>query len=99
MAAKKKKQSAADEGPKAKTMYTIKLEEAEMDQLADYLEAGHQGPWSPYDVAYSLFAFKGEKVNVVGYQSGKLVVSGQADGGVRAKHSRGGDHRRPTARL
>ena len=30
-----------------------------------------------YDVAYSLFAFKGEKVNVVGYQSGKLVVSGK----------------------
>ena len=28
-------------------------------------------------MAYSLFAFKGEKVNVVGYQSGKLVVSGK----------------------
>ena len=35
------------------------------------------GAWFPYDVAYSLFAFKGEKVNVVGYQSGKLVVSGK----------------------
>ena len=77
MSAKKKKQPAVDEGPKAKTMYTIKLKEAEMDQLADYLEAGHQGPWTPYDVAYSLFAFKGEKVNAVGYKSGKLVVSGK----------------------
>ncbi len=74
---KKKQQKTEDEGPKAKTMYTIKLDEAQMDKLADYLEAGHQGPWFHYDVAYSLFAFKGEKVNVVGYQSGKLVVSGK----------------------
>lgn len=77
MAPKKKKQSTEDAGPKAKTMYTIKLEEEQMDKLADFLEEGHQGPWFPYDVAYSLFAFKGEKVNVVGYQSGKLVISGK----------------------
>ena len=74
---KKKKQQVEDEGPKKKSMYTIKLNEERMDQLADHLEAGHQGPWFHYDVAYSLFAFKGEKVNVVGYQSGKLVVSGK----------------------
>jgi len=74
---KKKTQATADEGPKAKTIYTVKLDEAQMDRLADYLEAGKQGPWFHYDVAYSLFAFKGEKVNVVGYQSGKLVVSGK----------------------
>lgn len=73
----KKKQQTEDEGPKSKTIYTIKLDEAQMDKLADYLEAGHQGPWFHYDVAYSLFAFKGEKVNVVGYRSGKLVVSGK----------------------
>lgn len=74
---KKKAQKAEDEGPKRKTLYTIKLDEAQMDKLAGYLEEGHQGPWFHYDVAYSLFAFKGEKVNVVGYQSGKLVVSGK----------------------
>ncbi len=74
---KKKKQQSEDEGPKKKTIYTIKLEEAQMDKLADFLEEGQQGPWFPYDVAYSLFAFKGEKVNVVGYQSGKLVISGK----------------------
>lgn len=73
----RKTKKPVDEGPKAKTIYTIKLEEEQMDKLADYLEAGHQGPWFHYDVAYSLFAFKGEKVNVVGYQSGKLVVSGK----------------------
>ncbi|MEM1222361.1 MAG: ribonuclease HIII, partial [Verrucomicrobiota bacterium] len=74
---KKKKQNQEDEGPKKKTIYTIKLDDGQMDKLADYLEEGHQGPWFHYDVAYSLFAFRGEKVNVVGYQSGKLVVSGK----------------------
>lgn len=74
---KKKKQQVEDEGPKQKSIYTIKLDEAQMDKLADYLEEGHHGPWFHYDVAYSLFAFKGEKVNVVGYQSGKLVISGK----------------------
>ena len=66
-----------DTGPKLKTIYTIKLNDAQLDQLADYLEAGKKGPWFHYDVAHSLFAFKGDKVNVVGYQSGKLVVSGK----------------------
>lgn len=58
-------------------MYTIKLDDEQMDKLADRLEADTSGLWSHYDVAYSLFAFRGEKVNVVGYQSGKLVVSGK----------------------
>lgn len=74
---KKKTKSVEDEGPKKKTMYTIKLDDEKMDQLADRLEADTSGLWTPYDVAYTLFAFKGEKVNVVGYQSGKLVVSGK----------------------
>lgn len=74
---KKRSQQTEDEGPKAKVMYTIKLDEEQMDKLADYFESGQKGPWFHYDVAYSLFAFKGEKVNVVGYQSGKLVVSGK----------------------
>jgi ribonuclease HIII len=58
-------------------MYTIKLDDEQMDRLADRLEGDSSGLWTHYDVAYSLFAFKGEKVNVVGYQSGKLVVSGK----------------------
>lgn len=74
---KKRSKQPEEDGPKVKTMYTIKLDDEQMDQLADYLEEGHQGPWFHYDVAYSLFAFKGEKVNVVGYQSGKLVISGK----------------------
>ena len=74
---KKKTKSVEDAGPKKKTMYTIKLDDEKMDRLANFLEADSSGLWSPYDVAYSLLAFKGEKVNVVGYQSGKLVVSGK----------------------
>lgn len=74
---KKRNKKTGDEGPRVKTMYTIKLDQEQMDKLADYLEEGNQGLWFPYDVAYSLFAFKGDKVNVVGYQSGKLVVSGK----------------------
>lgn len=74
---KKKSKQTEDEGPKRKTVYTIKLEDDLMDKLADRLEEDSSGVWFPYDVAYSLFAFKGDKVNVVGYQSGKLVVSGK----------------------
>ena len=33
--------------------------------------------WEPYGVEYARFAFKGNKVNVVGYNSGKLVVQGK----------------------
>lgn len=76
--AKKKSKQPEDEGPKKKSMYTIKLDDEQMDKLADLLEGKSVGgAWFPYDVAYSLFAFKGEKVNVVGYQSGKLVVAGK----------------------
>jgi len=74
---KKKQQPLQEAGPKVKMMYTIKLDDEQMDQLADRLEQDSSGAWFPYDVAYSLFAFKGEQVNVVGYQSGKLVISGK----------------------
>ncbi len=74
---KKNTGNPEDGSPKVKTSYVIKLDDKHMDKLADYLEAGHHGPWFHYDVAHSLFAFKGEKVNVVGYKSGKLVVSGK----------------------
>jgi ribonuclease HIII len=74
---KKKSKQPEDEDPKKKSIYTIKLDDAQMDKLADLLEEKSSGAWFPYDVAYSLFAFKGEKVNVVGYQSGKLVVAGK----------------------
>lgn len=33
--------------------------------------------WEPFGVDYARFAFRGNKVNVVGYESGKVVVSGK----------------------
>jgi ribonuclease HIII len=74
----KNKQQSQDEGPKAKSMYTIQLDEAHLGKLADRMEQTiGGGVWFPYEVAYSLFAFKGEQVNVVGYKSGKLVIAGK----------------------
>lgn len=75
MPKKKSTQSTDDEGPKVKKLYTIKLNDDQLDLLAEILEA--KGAFIPYDVAYSLFAFKGEGLNVVGYKSGKLVVQGK----------------------
>ena len=75
MPKKKSNPSAEDEGPKVKKLYTIKLDDEQLDKLGDFLEDG--GAYIPYDVAYTQFAFKGEGVNVVGYQSGKLVVQGK----------------------
>lgn len=72
--ARKYNKTEEDEGPKAKTIYTIKLSNDQMDNLGEILD---EKGWIDYDVAYSLFAFKGEKINVVGYQSGKLVVQGK----------------------
>ena len=75
MPKKKSNPSAEDEGPKVKKLYTIKLDGEQLDKLGEFLEDG--GAYIPYDVAYTQFAFKGEGVNVVGYQSGKLVVQGK----------------------
>ena len=74
---KKKTAKPEDEGTKAKTIYTIKLDEARMEQLGERLDGDPSGTWTFYDVPYSQFAFKGEDVNVVAYQSGKVVVQGK----------------------
>ena len=75
--ARKKTVKIADEGPKVKKMYTIKLDDTQLEKLGDRLDSDPSDAWVHYDVAYSQFAFKGERVNVVGYQSGKLVVQGK----------------------
>jgi len=69
-----KRSDDADEKPKAITTYTIKLDDAQMEKLraavADkYLEE--------VEVPYARFAFKGPKVNVTAYTSGKVVVAGK----------------------
>ena len=74
---KKKTQIPEDAGPKAKTIYTIKLGEAQLEQLGEHLDQDPSAVWKFYDVPYSQFAYKGDGVNVVGYQSGKVVVQGK----------------------
>ncbi|MGK0176582.1 MAG: ribonuclease HIII [Lentimonas sp.] len=74
---KKKTQQIEDEGPKAKTIYTIKLDEAQLEQLGERLDNDPSDIWEFYDVAYSQFAYKGDGINVVAYQSGKVVVQGK----------------------
>lgn len=68
------------EEPKALTSYTIGLDEKQMDKLEAICDRRLYGF---YKVKYARFAFKSEqdKVNVVGYSSGKLVVQGKGTEG------------------
>lgn len=71
-----KKRADADAAPAAKKLstYTIKLNDDQMTKLQDVLET--RG-WSPFEVAYARFAFKGNDCNVTAYESGKVVVAGK----------------------
>ncbi len=64
------------EAPKKLASYTAKLDDAQMDKLRGIcVERG----WTPFEVAYTRFAFKAEhlKVNLSAYTSGKVVVAGK----------------------
>ncbi len=52
---------AEEEKPKAITLYTIKLDDAQMEKLRAATAAKH---WEQVEVPYARFAFKGPKVNV-----------------------------------
>lgn len=60
--------------PKKKTIYTISLTDEQMDRLRSYCT---QQLWEPYKVDYARFAFKGNNVNIVAYESGKAVIQGK----------------------
>jgi ribonuclease HIII len=70
----KRSNDAAEEKPKALTTYTIKLDDAQMERLRAAVAAKH---WEEAEVPYARFAFKGPKVNVTAYTSGKVVVAGK----------------------
>lgn len=61
------------DGDKAKKLstYTIRLDEAQMEKLESILEA--RG-WTPFDVPYSRFAFRGRDCNVTAYDKRRVVV-------------------------
>lgn len=69
-----KRSDDAGEKPKAITTYTIKLDDAQMAKLRAAVAAKH---WEETEVPYARFAFKGPKVNVTAYTSGKVVVAGK----------------------
>ncbi|HVT74342.1 MAG TPA: ribonuclease HIII [Lacunisphaera sp.] len=70
----KYRDDAEEEKPKAVTTYTLKLDDAQMHKLHAALKAKH---WPDVEVPYARFAFKGPKVNVTAYTSGKVVVAGR----------------------
>jgi len=59
---------------KKTSLYTIKLDDKQLEKLKEHLD---YHLWEFYEVDHALFAFKGDKVNVVGYKSGKLVIQGK----------------------
>ncbi len=67
----------AKETEKKRSLYTLELSSEEMDKLQDLIESGQIGEWKHTEVAHALFAYRAEKLNVVAYKSGKLVVSGK----------------------
>ena len=68
-----KKQVIIDE-PKKKTLHTLKITDEQATKLESWLD-NHL--WAPYNVNYAKYAYKGRDVNVVMYESGKLVIQGK----------------------
>ena len=68
-----KKQVIIDE-PKKKTLHTLKITDEQAKKLDEWLD---KHLWAPYNVNYARFAYKGRDVNVVMYESGKLVIQGK----------------------
>jgi ribonuclease HIII len=64
------------DAPKKLASYTVKLDGPQLARLRGILE---ERGWTPFDVAYTHFAFKADhlKVNVSAYTSGKVVVAGK----------------------
>jgi ribonuclease HIII len=71
-----KKPDDDSDQPKKLSSYTIKLDDTQMERLRAICESRN---WTPFEVAYTRFAFKAEhlKLNLSAYTSGKLVVAGK----------------------
>ncbi len=59
---------------RARTSYTVKLDSSQIEALRQSLR---KRMWADYEVDHAHFAFKGDKVNVVAYKSGKVVIQGK----------------------
>lgn len=71
-----KKKVPAEAGPKVTTLYTIQLNEAQLEKLEQLCDRRCYGY---YHVDHSLFAFRSEtdKLNIVAYKRGKVVIQGK----------------------
>lgn len=69
-----KASNSGNDERKKKNSYTLKLSSEQMDKLGNALEG--RG-WPTRTVQYARFAFDGELVKVVAYESGKIVVQGR----------------------
>ena len=69
-----KASNSGNDERKKNNSYTLKLSSEQMDKLGNALEG--RG-WPTRTVQYARFAFDGELVKVVAYESGKLVVQGR----------------------
>ncbi|KAF0093795.1 MAG: ribonuclease HIII [Puniceicoccaceae bacterium 5H] len=72
----RKRATAEEEGPKPLTTYTIKLDEAQLEQLEQICD---ERVYGFKDVPHSLFAFEAplENFNLTAYKSGKVVIQGK----------------------
>jgi ribonuclease HIII len=69
-----KKTPVDPDAPKTLSTYTVKLDDGQMAKLEQVcLRKG----WDRTEVAYARFGFKGPKVNVTGYTSGKALIAGK----------------------
>lgn len=73
MPRKRSKPKTDPESPKKRTSYTVLLDEAQMEKLEARLE---NGEWFETEVPHARFAFKGDRVNVTAYESGKCLIQG-----------------------
>ncbi len=71
-----KKPDDDSDQPKKLSIYTLKLDDSQMEALHAVCKARH---WEPFEVAYTRFAYKAEsaKINLSAYTSGKLVIAGK----------------------
>jgi len=70
----KRKKVEVEKEPKKATLYTLTLTPQQMEKLRNALESRL---WIDKTVEHAAFAYEGNKVQVVAYKSGKLVVQGK----------------------
>lgn len=69
-----KSKADEDKGPPKKALHTEKLDAAKLEKLRDILS---RKLWVPFAVEHAAFAYKDDGVNIVAYNTGKIVISGK----------------------